>query len=58
MGLTYNLGRAVSATAPFLVGALALRYGLPAGLLVTSGAFLLAAVLASLLPETKGTELR
>jgi len=58
MGLTYNLGRAVSATAPFLVGALALAYGLPAALLVTSGAFLLAAVLASLLPETKGTELR
>jgi MFS family permease len=58
MGLTYNLGRAVSAAAPFLVGALALRYGLPAALLVTSGAFLLAAVLASLLPETKGTELR
>jgi MFS family permease len=58
MGLTYNLGRAVSAAAPFLVGALALRYGLAAALLVTSGAFLLAAGLAALLPETKGRKLR
>jgi MFS family permease len=58
MGLTYNLGRAVSAAAPFVVGALAMRYGLPAAFLVTSGAFLLAAACAVLLPETRGTVLR
>ena len=58
MGLTYNLGRALSAAAPFLTGALALRYGLSAAFLTASGAFLLAALLATLLPETKGTELR
>lgn len=58
MGLTYNLGRAISAAAPFLTGALALRYGLAGAFLVTSGAFLLAALLAVLLPETKGAELR
>jgi MFS family permease len=57
MGLTYNLGRAVSAFAPFLTGALALQYGLAAAFLLTSGAFLVAAALATLLPETKGTEL-
>ncbi|HEX9763846.1 MAG TPA: MFS transporter [Candidatus Acidoferrales bacterium] len=58
MGLTYNLGRAVSAFAPFLTGALALSYGLSGAFWLTSAAFLLAAVLACLLPETKGTELR
>lgn len=58
MGLAYNLGRAVSAFAPFLTGALAKDYGLGAAFLLTSGAFLLAAALATQLPETKGTELR
>ena len=58
MGLTYNLGRAVSAFAPFLTGALALQYGLAAAFLLTSGAFLLAAALAALLPETKGIHLQ
>ncbi|MDA2914792.1 MFS transporter, partial [Acidobacteriia bacterium AH_259_A11_L15] len=58
MGLSYNLGRAVSAAAPWLTGLLALRYGLGGAFLVTSGAFLLAAVLAAQLPETRGTELR
>ncbi len=58
MGLSYNLGRAVSAAAPFLIGWLALRYGLSAAFWVTSAAFLVAAGLAALLPETKGTELR
>ncbi|MFQ5818027.1 MAG: MFS transporter [Terriglobia bacterium] len=54
MGLSYNFGRAVSAAAPILVGALALRYGLGFAFIITSGAFLLAAALAALLPETKG----
>lgn len=58
MGLTYNLGRAVSAAAPALVGVLAAGYGLGAAFFLTSGAFLLAAGLAWLLPETKGTHLR
>ena len=57
LGLTYNLGRALSAAAPFLTGVLASRYGLGAAFLLTSGAFVLAAGLAALLPETKGTEL-
>jgi MFS family permease len=57
MGLTYNLGRAASAFAPALTGALAVGYGLGAAFLVTSASFLVAAALALLLPETKGTEL-
>jgi hypothetical protein len=47
----------VSAFAPFLTGALALKYGLSGAFWLTSAAFLLAALLACLLPETKGTEL-
>jgi MFS family permease len=58
MGLTYNLGRAVSAFAPFLTGALAVKYGLSGAFWLTSAAFLVAALFACLLPETKGTELR
>ncbi len=58
MGLSYNFGRGVSALAPFLIGALALRYGLSAAFWLTSAAFLVAALLACLLPETKGTELQ
>ncbi|MFQ5724387.1 MAG: MFS transporter, partial [Terriglobia bacterium] len=57
MGLSYNLGRAVSAAAPWLTGLLALQYGLGAAFLLPSGAFLLAALLAAQLPETRGTEL-
>ena len=57
LGITYNIGRAVGALAPFLIGALADRYGLNGALLATSAAFLLAAALASLLPETRGREL-
>ena len=57
MGLSYNLGRAVSAAAPFLIGWLALRYGLSGAFWVTSAAFLVAAGLAALLPETRGRKL-
>ncbi len=56
-GLTYNLGRGVSAAAPFLVGALSTRHGLGSSLMLTSGAFLFAGLTALLLPETRGREL-
>jgi MFS family permease len=56
-GLTYNLGRGLSAAAPFTVGALAATYGLGAALLVTSAAFLVAALFWVWLPETGGREL-
>jgi len=57
MGLSYNFGRGLSAAAPFLVGAIADRYGFQAGFFMLSGAFFLAALLALALPETKGRQL-
>jgi MFS family permease len=56
-GLTYNAGRALSALAPVVVGALAAGHGLAWGFLVTSVAFAVAAVLWIWIPETKGREL-
>ena len=57
MGLSYNLGRGLSAFAPFAVGAIATRFGFLPGFLLLAGAFLTAALLALLLPETRGREL-
>jgi MFS family permease len=57
MGLSYNIGRGISAAAPFLVGALASRFGFATGFLVLACGFFLAAMLALTLPETRGREL-
>jgi MFS family permease len=56
-GLTYNVGRGLSALAPFIVGSLAATHGLGAAFSITSTAFLLAAVLWIWIPETKGRAL-
>ncbi len=56
-GITYNFGRGVSALAPVTVGALGAAYGLGAAFLVSSAAFLLAAVLWRWIPETRGRPL-
>ena len=56
-GLTYNVGRGVSAIAPFAVGSLAVRHGLGFAFNLVAASFALAAVLAFLLPETKGREI-
>ena len=56
-GVTYNAGRGLSALAPFTVGALAVHYGLGAAFSITSGAFVLAAVLWIWIPETRGHSL-
>ena len=56
-GLTYNLGRGVSALAPYTVGVLAASHGLGGGLLVTSLAFFVAAALWIGIPETRGRAL-
>lgn len=56
-GFCYNAGRAVSAAAPFVVGAIADARGLGAALGVTSVFFVLAGVLVLALPETRGAEL-
>jgi MFS family permease len=57
MGLSYNLGRGLSAVAPFAVGAMATQFGFLPAFFLLAGAFLVAAFLALLLPETRGREL-
>jgi MFS family permease len=57
MGLSYNIGRGLSAFAPFLVGALAARHGLGSAFFLQAGAFFAAALLALALPETRGKAL-
>jgi MFS family permease len=56
-GVTYNVGRGLSALAPVTVGALAARHGLGAAFLVSSSAFVAAAVLWIWIPETRGRAL-
>jgi MFS family permease len=57
MGLSYNIGRGLSAFAPFAVGALALRFGIGRAFLLQAAAFFVAAMLALALPETRGQTL-
>jgi MFS family permease len=57
MGVSYNIGRGVSAVAPFIVGALAIRHGIGPAFLLQAGAFFLAALLSLMLPETRGSRL-
>jgi MFS family permease len=57
MGLSYNIGRGLSAAAPFAVGSLALHFGIGTAFLLPAGAYLIAAMLALLLPETRGRPL-
>ena len=57
MGLSYNVGRGVSAAAPVVVGLLANRFGLGSAFFLQAAAFLAAALIALALPETRGKEL-
>jgi MFS family permease len=56
-GFTYNVGRIVSAAAPFSVGTLAQTHGFSAALSISSLAFLLAALMWTWIPETRGRQL-
>ena len=56
-GFTYNIGRIVSAAAPFTVGTLAQSHGFGSALLVSSVAFVVAAFVWIWIPETKGRPL-
>jgi MFS family permease len=56
-GLCYNVGRAISAVAPFTIGALADRYGIGSALAFTSVFFVAGGALIFLLPETRGEQL-
>ena len=57
-GFCYNFGRAVSALAPFVIGALADRHGIGSALALTSAFFVAAGFLILLLPETRGEALQ
>jgi MFS family permease len=57
MGISYNIGRGFSAAAPLTIGFLSHRLGIGPSFFVLAGAFLLAALLALALPETKGKKL-
>jgi MFS family permease len=57
MGLSYNVGRGLSAAAPFAVGALAVHYGIGPAFVLQAAAYLIAALLSLLLPETRGQQL-
>jgi MFS family permease len=56
-GICYNSGRAVSALAPYTIGALADSKGIGAALLFTAAFFALGGALIFLVPETKGRPL-
>jgi MFS family permease len=56
-GFTYNIGRGLSALAPFTIGVLAKGHGLALAFYLTSGFFLFSAAIAFALPETKGKSL-
>jgi MFS family permease len=56
-GFTYNIGRIVSAAAPFAVGTLAQTHGFAAALSISSLAFLMAALTWTWIPETRGRAL-
>jgi MFS family permease len=58
LGVTYNSGRLLSAVAPFVIGSLSQRRGFGAAFMLTSVAFLVAAVLWIGIPETRGRKLR
>ncbi len=57
LGLSYNVGRGLSALAPATIGALSERHGLAWAFIASAIAFAAAAGSALFLPETKGTEL-
>jgi len=57
-GLTYNLGRGLSAAAPYIIGSLGAGHGLGFAFLLTSASFLFAGIMALFIPETRGRELQ
>ena len=56
-GFTYNIGRVVSAVAPWAVGSMAQTEGFGVALSLCSVAFVLAAVTWTWIPETRGRQL-
>jgi MFS family permease len=57
LGFTYNGARAMSSVAPLVVGYVAQSHGLSGAFYLCGAAFLLAAVMATQLPETLGKQM-
>lgn len=57
LGFTYSGARALSSLAPFVIGRFGDSHGLSGAFLLCAASFLLAALVASQLPETKGKSL-
>lgn len=57
LGVSYNVGRAISALAPWLIGHLGEKHGLGAAFLACGVAYAFAALSAVWIPETSGREL-
>jgi MFS family permease len=56
-GFTYNIGRLASAVAPYAVGSMAQESGFGTAFTMTAAAFLLAALVWIVIPETRGRRL-
>ncbi|HVO61881.1 MAG TPA: MFS transporter [Terriglobales bacterium] len=57
LGFTYNGARAMSSVAPFVIGRVGQARGLGWAFYLCAGSFLLAALMATQLPETRGKQL-
>ena len=57
LGFTYNGARTLSSVAPYVIGRVGQAHGLGSAFYLCAGAFLLASLMASQLPETKGRSL-
>jgi MFS family permease len=57
LGFTYNGARAMSCVSPWIIGWVGQAQGLSSAFYLCGGAFLLASVMATQLPETKGKKL-
>jgi len=57
LGVSYNVGRGLSALAPMTIGALSERHGLAWAFTASAVAFACAAIAGLFIPETLGTEL-
>ena len=57
MGFSYNVGRIFSATAPFLIGALAVNHGIGHAFSLLAAAFFIADLLTIPLPDSSAQPL-
>ena len=57
LGISYNAARGISAVAPLVIGRIGEAHGLSWAFSACAAAFALASVCATLIPETRGTEL-